>query len=308
MGGSLLYSLLLHGLILLLICIQLPGWTKEQKLPASVPLMIDLSKIEIAEKTNLPPLKEVKKETAKTVPQAVAPRPVPVAPQPDPKPVIQKPKPVPTPSNAAKAIETKKLQPKPKPKPVPAQPVVKPASKPKAKPSVKDSSDLDSLLASVEKISKQVSARGTSDKGASSVGKPTSGKTADGFENGIKGGVGSDLKQKLTISQIDFISATIRQYWNLDPGAEGIENMIIEIKVALDKNGHVYDVQIMHNERYEKDPSFRSVAESARRAVYICDKLGEESPFRILATKYPDSYSSWREMLLRFNPLDGNVL
>ena len=36
----------------------------------------------------------------------------------------------------------------------------------------------------------------------------------------------------------------------------------------------------------------------------MCDRMGSESPFKILAAKYPERYSDWKSLHLRFNPLD----
>ena len=54
--------------------------------------------------------------------------------------------------------------------------------------------------------------------------------------------------------------------------------------------------------RYNSDSFFRSVADSARRAVYIC-----EPAYKILSEKYPEKYDKWQTMLLRFNPLNKQI-
>ena len=54
-------------------------------------------------------------------------------------------------------------------------------------------------------------------------------------------------------------------------------------------------------------PAFKSLSESARRAVFICDKKGDDSPFKILADNYADHYKDWKELHLNFNPMDANV-
>ena len=77
--------------------------------------------------------------------------------------------------------------------------------------------------------------------------------------------------------------------------------MIIEIRAFLNKDGSVRKVDIINTSRYNSDAHFRSVADSARRAVYIC------APYSIFADKYADKYDKWNTMLLRFNPLDGQI-
>ena len=81
----------------------------------------------------------------------------------------------------------------------------------------------------------------------------------------------------------------------------GIKDMIIEIRVFLNKDGTVRDVKILDTGRYNSDRSFRSVADSARRAVYVC------APYSIFANRYLDKYDLWKTMKLRFNPFDASI-
>ena len=125
--------------------------------------------------------------------------------------------------------------------------------------------------------------------------------------DGIEGGSGGSYTQELSVSEKDLLGLKLRQCWNLDPGVRGAQNMTIEIRAFLNRDGTVRDTKILNTGRYGKDPAFRSVAESARRAVYICDKKGEESPFRLFPKYYEQTYDSWKTLLLRFNPFDGGV-
>ena len=292
MGASFLYSLILHALIFVLVFVQLPTWMSPPREKAEpVPIMIDLKKVEIADKTNLPPqVKASPSQEQKAAPKVSPPKPKPVPPK-APQPKSGQPAP-----KAAAAVEKKTTKPAPKvkSKPVPSA-FTKKAEKPASRPDRSEES-LESLLASVEKMSKSLPETPSVSKGKEQAAS-----------DGIKGGTGGDLSQKLTISELDFISTAIRKNWNLDPGAEGIDKMIIEIRIALDKSGKVYSADILDQKRYQADKSFRSVAESARRAIYICDGQGADSPFRILAAKRPETYGQWKEMVLRFNPMDGGI-
>lgn len=125
---------------------------------------------------------------------------------------------------------------------------------------------------------------------------------------GVEGGQGGSYMQELSVSEKDMIGIKLRECWNLDPGVRGAQNMLIEIRVFLNREGTVKDVKILNKSRYNKDTAFRSVAESARRAVYICDKKNEESPFKIFPKNYEQSYDTWKTLLLRFNPFDGGVM
>lgn len=103
---------------------------------------------------------------------------------------------------------------------------------------------------------------------------------------GIEGGTGGSYFSELSISEIDAIAGRLRACWNLDPGAMGIKDMIIEIRAFLNKDGSVRKVDIINTSRYNSDAHFRSVADSARRAVYIC------APYSILPINMPTSMTS----------------
>ena len=124
---------------------------------------------------------------------------------------------------------------------------------------------------------------------------------------GVDGGSGGSYMQELSVSEKDLIGLRLRECWNMDAGVRGAQNMIIEIRVFLSKDGRVKDAKILNTKRYGKDSAFRSAAESARRAVYICDRKKEKSPFAIFSKNYEESYDAWKTLLLRFNPFDGGV-
>lgn len=124
---------------------------------------------------------------------------------------------------------------------------------------------------------------------------------------GVEGGSGGSYMQELSVSEKDLIGMRLRECWNMDAGVRGAQNMIIEIRVFLSKDGRVKDAKILNTKRYGKDSAFRSAAESARRAVYICDRKKEKSPFAIFSKNYEESYDAWKTLLLRFNPFDGGV-
>ncbi|HBO58876.1 MAG TPA: hypothetical protein DD624_03075 [Alphaproteobacteria bacterium] len=124
---------------------------------------------------------------------------------------------------------------------------------------------------------------------------------------GVEGGSGGSYMQELSVSEKDLIGLRLRECWNMDAGVRGAQNMIVEIRVFLSKEGRVKDAKILNKKRYNKDSAYRSAAESARRAVYICDKKDEKSPFAIFPKNYEQSYDAWKTLLLRFNPFDGGV-
>ena len=153
-------------------------------------------------------------------------------------------------------------------------------------------SALKNLMDSVSALEKSLSAADS---------EATIQKGTETANTGIEGGSGGSYFSELSISETDAIAARLRQCWNLDPGAMGIEDMIVEIRAYLNRDGTVQKVDILDSSRYNRDVYFRSVADSARRAVYICQ------PYGVLPQKYGDKYDVWKTMLLRFDPINHTV-
>lgn len=303
MSSSFWYSLLGHILIGLLFFISLPTFQKQQTPLDSVPVFIDLKNMEITDKTNLPAKVEKPAEPKTVVKEEKQPAKIetrkiePVKEVVEP---VQKTEPV---KDAVKTVVPEPVKkPVPVVKPKPKVPVKAPTVKPKpvkAKP--KEDDGLDSLLASVEKMSKT---NNPAPKKKDEISDLVAG-VLDGVE---KGPTHAPIGNKLSVSQIDFIKAKVREKWIFDAGIDGIDKMIVELRVYLSRDGRVSDVEILDKKRYDQDASFRSVAESAKRAVNRCDKDGEESPFRMLALRYPERYSDWQQLRLSFSPMDDGAI
>lgn len=288
----------------------------------AAPIIVNLEDVKLAEMTNLPPKavfgEEEKKATVaeKTKPQyTTEEKPVQAEPEqkapkketikedfvdtePEPK-KPEKKEPQPTPKEAPKPIK-KPIPPAPK-KPIPPAPK-KPASKPKAPEKPKEiatvKNSLKSLMESVNSLEKE-------------VGKETAPaviKTGTVVQNmGVDGGTGGSYFSDLTITETDAIAGKLRECWNFDPGAQNIENMIIEIRAFLNKDGTIRDVKIVDSSRANSDPRFRAIAESARRAVLSAQNYKGVNIYKIFADKYPDKYKLWSTLLLKFNPMDASV-
>lgn len=314
--SSLYQSLALHAVAVFLMAVDLPFlWRKDMTLD-QVPIIVDLNDVKISEMTNLPSKAEFGDKDApasKAKPQEAAPQnetpPQKVKPaepeQPsesetppeDEKPVEPKQDFVVPPQPSKPKLPDKKPEPKrPTPPPQPKKPLP-PKKKEAPKPAPKKqqpvlANPLKDLLASVDNLEKQL---GEQNANATI-------KTGTKVNNmGIEGGVGGSYFADLSISEADAIAGRLRACWNLDPGAMGIEDMIIEIRAYLNKDGTVSRVDILDQGRYHSDSHFSAVAESARRAVFVCQ------PYSILAQKYPQKYDMWKTMLLRFNPINHTV-
>src|SRR5262249_46343504 len=89
------------------------------------------------------------------------------------------------------------------------------------------------------------------------------------------------------------IREQVEQCWNVPAGARDATDLIVEIRVLLNRDGSVLDARIVDTTRAASDTFYRTAAESARRAVLLC------SPLRNLP---PDRYDAWRDITLRFDP------
>lgn len=312
MKNALYKSVALHLVVIILILIDVPFFWRRNMTINQVPIIVDLNNVNISEMTNLPPkakrgseekqASQIKRKIEKNYTKDEPTNQPEVKSESkkkmeDEKPAkqeqVDKPKQdfLVAPQPKKPKVPAKKQAPKPAPKPK-KKPVA--SEKPKPQPKKEEpklANPLKSLLASVDALEKE----GEKDQTA------TIKEDADVNNMGIEGGVGGSYFSELSISETDAIAGRLRACWNLDPGAMGIQDMIIEIRAYLNRDGTVREVKILDTGRYNSDRHFRSVADSARRAVYIC------APYAIFAEKYPEKYDLWNTMLLRFNPLDASV-
>ncbi len=307
-------SLLLHLIVTLLGVVDLPNLFHSKPEIVDVPIIVDLKNVKISATTNLPSkLKMVKekdqtsldkklatKHKKKTVKQAnkeVAKK------QADGKSsdaedskiekVKEKPK------GDFLAQEKKKKQTNSDKKKKKKEPK-KEKKESKKTPELKKG--LKSLLASVGDISKNLEPEKDVEEEVEETTDEVTKEEAEDMQNlGVEGGVGGSYFRELTISERDAIAGRLRECWNVDPGARGIEDMVVEVRAYLNKDATVKKVDILDKSRYKNDPFFRSVAESAKRAVFIC------APYSLFAEQYSDKYNLWKTILLNFNPVDGSI-
>lgn len=307
MSPSLKKSIALHLAVFIIWAVEVPMFWWNRTPSGQVPIVVDLKDVKISEMTNLPPkakigaenkdASQIKRKIEKKYTKETASE---EAPKEEAKEEVKSKEPP-----AAKPEPPKKdflVAPQPKKpalKPQPKKPEKKTAQKtePKKKENKKSKDEpqlanpLKSLLASVDALQKE------GEKSETAMIKEGE-KVAN---MGVEGGTAGSYFSELSISEMDALAGQLRACWNLDPGAMGIEDMIVEIKAQLNQDGSVRSVEIMNTSRYRADSHFRSVADSAKRAVYIC------APYKILSEKYAEKYDEWRVLRLRFNPIDQSV-
>ena len=99
----------------------------------------------------------------------------------------------------------------------------------------------------------------------------------------------------LTISELDAIRRQIERCWNVPAGAKDAHDMVVEIHVDMNPDRTVQQAKYVDPGRVNSDPFYRTMAESAMRAILRC---GRDKPLQLP----PDKYDTWRSFTLSFNP------
>ncbi|WP_337995795.1 cell envelope integrity protein TolA [Oleispirillum naphthae] len=314
------YSLALHLAVILFGIVGLPYLTPEPPELTERILIVDLSKVTVGEKTSLPkataidkPKGEEKQPEKKAEEQKPEPKKPEPPPPPPPKPEPPKPAPKEEPSKAAlleekkaeeakQAADAKKVADAKKKAEADAKKKAEADAKKKAEADAKKKAEelkkkqkprpsFDDLMASVDKMRKDTAPPANMPPGKSAGGKTgTSGAIEAPAISKDREGFGDVL----TLSEMDMIRAQIEKHWNVDPGKAGALDIVIEIAVSFDPNGAVRNARIVDQARMAHDPVFRSLAESALRAVFMA------SPVQAPQKKY----EVWREVRLFFRPQD----
>lgn len=328
-------SIGLHIAVLLILIVDLPMFGRHKMTMGQAPIIVDLKDVKLSEMTNLPPKAVLGKEEKKAVqPEKSAPKwtssktpetpvsapkvekaekvkgdfletkPVQDSKKEKPKPQ-SKPTPKPVPKPAPKPVKKPvhpepEKKPRPQPKPAPKQQPKQNNKKTPQKPEeVKTiANPLKSLMESVNSLEKEIGK-----EAASAVIK----EGTEVLNMGVEGGTGGSYFSELSITETDAIAGYLRECWNFDPGGRNVEQMIVEIRAYLNKDGSIRDVRIVDTSRYNSDPHFRAVAESAKRAVWACSNKNNRNIYKIFPEKYADKYNLWNTLLLKFNPMDASV-
>lgn len=261
--APLITSGILHLMLFVVAAVGFPFMSKplEQVNPISIEL-VDIGDITQTDKV-VPPKK-----------QSAAEKPKPVETKPDPEPPKPEPELV---EPEAPKIEEKKAEPEKK--------IEKPKEKPKKKEEPKEKNkpkkSFDSLLNNIAPDVPEEPAEPAEDR--SDEAANTSSQIAP-------------LGERLTISERDAIGVQLYPCWNVPAGAKYAEDLVIEIRVFMNRDGSIRDSQILDRGRYNRDSHFRAAAESAQRAL--------RNP-RCTPLRYPpEKYDQLKQFVFRFDPRD----
>ncbi len=301
MGKGFSFSVLFHAVVLVIGYYGIPSLRTPPPL-LDTPIMVEI--VTVAEKTQAPPAQPEPKPEPEKAPeppppppqppkQAAAPPPPPPPqpePEPEPEPEVaavpppQAPKPKPKPKPKVEA----KPKPKPKPKAAPRLVKAKPKRKPKPPP---DFASVLKTVAEIEKVKPRPKEKPKEKKAEEKPKKEFSSEIARALSAATSR---TDPSNKLTISEIDLVRHQITKCWNFQGGGKEVQEMIIEIKVDMNPDGTPRFARILDESKMRNDPFYRSVAESALRAV--------NNP-RCHPYKLPrDKFAEWRTMTIGFDP------
>ncbi|MDE1173774.1 MAG: hypothetical protein PW790_08915 [Parvibaculaceae bacterium] len=301
MRNGLYFSVALHVTVILLALVTLPAPKVLPSIPSAVAVeLVDIGDVTNFKKSDKPtdkvkaPQKRIVKETPLPVaPQQDQPKPVEQKPEekpepapepkPEPKPVEkaeEKPEPTPDKVVDAEAEKVKKVEPKkaeePKPKKAEAKPAKPKPTKDKAKK--KDDFDPTQIAALLNKVPDK--------KEKTQAEESTQAVSDDQTE--------SAFASKLSMTEIDAFRAQMVKCWTVPAGAANAADLVVQIEVNLNKDGTLASPPQLVNSGRLSDPYFRAAADSAMRAIRMCQ------PYKMPA----DKYDGWKELELDFNPRD----
>jgi hypothetical protein len=175
----------------------------------------------------------------------------------------------------------------------------KKVDKPMVKEIKKNTKSDDKALVNLHKNKESDKNKKTDPKAKSAQKNPSKllDKLIDTDDGGEEQGAPADsIGAQLTANEIDAVRQAIRKCWTFNAGLQGARDHIVDIEMEMDPDGTVKKADIIDKDRLNKDPAFRTAAESAKRAVL--DPNCSPLPFP------PKKYEQWKKSAFRFNPKD----
>ncbi len=268
---SLTKSLLLHFFILLSISGMLP--TCSRKIEAPKVIAVDIMPMGQDQKTTpKPPAETPKPEVKKEAPKPLPPKEVKKAEEAVKMEKAEKPKPVAKPQDKP---APKKVEKKPEPE------------KKKVEEQKKDAQDQEGKKKLLKDLEKKEQAQ-LDDIFSDAAKEPTPPAKAQ-----ASGKAEPTLDPAFVNELMGKIQSQVSQCWNIPIGAKDVQNMKVNLFIALAPNGGVTQVKVLDQIQYSTDNVFRVVADSAVWAVKEC------SPLQGLPA---DKYDLWKEIEFSFDP------
>ena len=290
MKTPMIVSGVIHAAVILIVIFGLPVFKKDIEIVESIPvdMVADISELT---STNKPPVKAPepkekkeeppppKKEPPKPTPPKSTPPPQPEPPPPE---ELKEPPKEKTPEVdelAPPKKEEKKPEKKPEPKPKQEKPKpTPPKEEPKKDTSAEDFDKLLQNLAEDEPPQPETPVENDSKL----MTEPTPSPNVSRFSD------------NLSMSEMDALRQQLAGCWNINPGLMNAQDLAVQIRVAVNPDRTVQSVEVVDKGRYNSDTLYRTMADSALRAV----QNPRCSPLRLPE----DKYTLWRNMTILFDP------
>ncbi|MBF0270360.1 MAG: TonB C-terminal domain-containing protein [Alphaproteobacteria bacterium] len=268
-----IYSAILHVAVILFAWFGLPQLTIAPPEPDR-PIIVELA--EIGDITNPPPAPQLQQgEKEPEPPKPEPPKPEPAKPEP-PKPAPPPPPPPPKPAEPAPPPEPapmpKEKAPEPK-KPEADKPSPLAEVKPKKKPEPPPDDFIKNVLKSVDKAKPQQQAddfektlKKLADSSPKKDDKP---QPPAQPAKAQAGSPASNLNDKFTLTETDFIRAYIQKNWNPPVGAKDV--VVVVVSFTMRPDGTFYDLR--YENQKSGDTLWQSFADSARRALLLSQPI-----------------------------------
>ena len=102
------------------------------------------------------------------------------------------------------------------------------------------------------------------------------------------------LADRLTMSEMDALRHQLAGCWNVMAGAKFAEDLVVEVRVIVNRDRTVQQATILDQGRYNRDSHFRAAADAALRAL--------RNPQCAPLALPPDKYNEWKTTVIRFDP------
>ena len=264
MKKNLFYSIFFHLFMIGLTVISLPFMVRE---PIDLPPIVSVELIQISDKTNIPfapKARKILEDTKKKEERVVSEQAPPAAK------AKEKPDRIPLPNE----LKEEKQLVKKKQNPEEVKPEIRQSSEFEKKEIV----DTNQIAALIDKAKELEAAKNNQTK------ELTQSSVKNSFASG------------LSLSEEDALRAQIFGCWSVPLGLPYDENLFVQIKLQLKKDGTILKSEILDHQRMNKPGQkfYKVLAESALRAVRLCQPL--KVP--------PTGYEKWKNLQLNFNPTE----
>jgi outer membrane biosynthesis protein TonB len=283
MRKAALYSAGLHLLVIAFTLLGLPALFSS-RFEAETAIVVEV--VTMAEKPAAQPATPPKPQPPPQAPKVEFP-PEPPAPEPPPPPAAEKVPPPPEPKAEPKPEPPKPIakpeppKPDPQPKPTPPQEVAKAVPEPQRKPQPPKPDEFETLL---KDLARERDARRPPPTPAPQQRPQPQVAARSAID-----------EQRLAASIGQMVMSQIQRCWSIPSGVKDVEKTTVTVRISLSPDGSLAGAPVVEShQRMSEDPTFRTVAESALRAL---------RNQRCMPLKLPyEHYETWKYIALNFDP------